>query len=326
MATRTFRLDRFSLYAWTVLLYNLAVILWGAFVRATGSGAGCGGHWPTCNGEVIPVAPQLATIIEFLHRTTSGVSLILVALLLIWAWRRYPRGHVVRVGAAGSAFFIITEALVGAGLVLFGWVAKDTSVYRPVADSVHLVNTFLLLSMLTMTAWWASGGAPVQWRGQGAFRWALVVGLIGVAVIAVTGTVTALGDTLFPAGSLAEGLQQDTSATASFLIRLRVIHPVIAIAVGGYLLFLMSFLSSRAAAAGASRFEWAVRVLVFIQIFAGAINIVLLAPIWMQLVHLLLADLVWIALILYSATLLTAELAPARAEEGADGPVGAPAA
>src|SRR5512142_1805189 len=108
MTTRTLKLDRLALYAWVVLLYNLAVILWGAFVRATGSGAGCGGHWPDCNGVVIPVAPQLETIIEFAHRTTSGVSLVLIALLLLWAWRRYPRGDIVRVGAVGSAFFIIT--------------------------------------------------------------------------------------------------------------------------------------------------------------------------------------------------------------------------
>ncbi len=325
MHTRTLKLDRFSIYAWLVLIYNLAVILWGAFVRATGSGAGCGGHWPDCNGVVIPVAPQLATIIEFAHRTTSGVSLVLVAVLLVWAWLRYPKGHIVRLGAAGSVFFIITEALVGAGLVLFGWVAKDTSVYRPIADSVHLVNTFFLLAMLTLTAWWASGGARVQLRGQGAFKWALAAGLVGVMVIAVTGTVTALGDTLFPAGSLAEGLQQDASATASFLIRLRVIHPILAIAVGGYLLFLLSFLGGRASHAGAGRLEWTVRALVFVQIFAVAINVILLAPIWMQLVHLLLADLVWIALVLYSASLLNAELVTAPANAGAGGPVSAPA-
>ncbi len=325
MSARTFKLDRFAVYAWLVLLYNLAVILWGAFVRATGSGAGCGGHWPTCNGEIVPVAPQLATIIEFAHRMTSGVSIVVIALLILWAFRRYPKGHSVRFGAVGSGIFIITEALVGAGLVLFGWVAQDVSVYRTIAISVHLVNTFFLLSMLTLTAWWATGGAPVRVRGQGAYKWALGIGLLGVMVIGVTGAVTALGDTLFPSGSLVEGLQQDVSATASFLIRLRVIHPVIAVAVGAYLLFLLSFQITRAADSGALRLGQLVRALVLVQVFAGAVNVILLAPIWMQLVHLLLADLVWIALILYSASLLRSETIPAAREAGAQKPVSSPA-
>ncbi len=47
----------FSRYAWGVLLWNVLVALWGAYVRATGSGAGCGSHWPTCNGEILPRAP-----------------------------------------------------------------------------------------------------------------------------------------------------------------------------------------------------------------------------------------------------------------------------
>ena len=81
----------FAAYAWAVLGFNLLVILWGAFVRATGSGAGCGSHWPLCNGEVLPRAPALATLIEFSHRLTSGVALLLVIGLVVGAWRGFPR-------------------------------------------------------------------------------------------------------------------------------------------------------------------------------------------------------------------------------------------
>ncbi|MFN8454080.1 MAG: COX15/CtaA family protein [Anaerolineae bacterium] len=77
------KLDRFAKYVWTVLAYNLAVILWGAFVRASGSGAGCGSHWPLCNGEVIPRTPQMETLVEFTHRLTSGLALLLVIGLTI---------------------------------------------------------------------------------------------------------------------------------------------------------------------------------------------------------------------------------------------------
>ena len=119
------KLCRFAKYAWAVLAYNVGVVLWGADVRATGSGAGCGNHWPLCGNVVIPQSPALATMIEFSHRVTSGLTLVFVAGLLLWAWRAYPKGHAVRLGAGLAVGFTITEALVGAGLVLFQLVAQN---------------------------------------------------------------------------------------------------------------------------------------------------------------------------------------------------------
>ena len=229
---------RFAKYAWIVLIANLFVILWGAYVRATGSGAGCGNHWPLCNGEIVPRAAQIETTIEFSHRLSSGAVLLLVIALVFWAYRQYPKGHPVRLGATLSTVLIVTEALVGAGLVLFEWVAKDASIGRVISISVHLINTFLLLAALSLTAWWASGGEALFFKNRGAVTWAFGVGFAGIMLIGVTGAITALGDTLFPAGSLAEGIRQDFAATAHFLVRLRVRHPVIAIGVGFYLLFL----------------------------------------------------------------------------------------
>ena len=147
---------RFAKYAWFVLAYNIAVVLWGAFVRATGSGAGCGEHWPLCNGEVVPRAPKIATIIEFGHRITSGLVLILVILLVIFAYRRFPAKHIVRRTATLSLAFTISEALIGAALVLLGHVATNTSVWRGATLSIHLVNTLVLLASLALTAWFAS--------------------------------------------------------------------------------------------------------------------------------------------------------------------------
>jgi protoheme IX farnesyltransferase len=91
-----------SRYAWGVLVWNVLVALWGAYVRATGSGAGCGAHWPTCNGEIIPRAPQVETLIEFTHRATSGLAFLAVLALLILALRTLPKGHPARFGAGLS--------------------------------------------------------------------------------------------------------------------------------------------------------------------------------------------------------------------------------
>jgi heme A synthase len=207
----TMELNRFTKFAWFTLFYNLLVILWGAYVRASGSGAGCGAHWPLCNGVVIPRNAQVETLVEFTHRLMSGLSLIFVVILLVWALRSHPKGHPVLLGAWLSMIFILTEALVGAGLVLFEWVAHDDSVARALSMAVHLVNTFLLLAALTLTVWWGMGGPPIRVRSRGWLFWGLVTGLVGVLILGVSGALNALGDTLFPAASLGEGIQQDFS-------------------------------------------------------------------------------------------------------------------
>src|SRR5688500_17618370 len=145
-------------FAWTVLAYNVAVICWGAYVRATGSGAGCGNHWPLCNGEVLPRSPGLATMIEFSHRLTSGLALIGVAALLVWTFRAAGRGAPARSAAVCSLVFILLEAAVGAGLVLFELVADNATMARAMFMVVHLINPFLLLRPLSLSASWLSDG------------------------------------------------------------------------------------------------------------------------------------------------------------------------
>lgn len=304
--------NRFTIYAWGVVIVNLAVILWGAYVRASGSGAGCGSHWPACNGQIIPRAAQIETLVEFTHRLTSGLALALVVGLLVWAWRAYPRRHPARLGAALSMLFITSEALVGAGLVLFGLTADDDSTARAVVIVIHLINTFMLLAALTLTAWWGAGGPPVALRGQGPAAWLLAAAWLGVILVGASGAITALGDTLFPASSLREGLAQDLAPTAHFLVRLRVIHPAVAVAVGLYTAAAAAALARLRPGTAAARAAQALVALFLVQLVAGVINLALLAPIWMQIVHLLLADLVWIALVLASASALAAPSPRAR--------------
>src|SRR4051812_13357512 len=160
------QIRRFGAYAWGVLAVNVLVIASGAFVRATGSGAGCGSHWPTCNGEIVPLAPKLATVIEFSHRMGTSLALLMVIGLIPLAWRTFGRGHRVRVMAVLSLVCLLLEALLGAGLVLLDYVAENVSVARAYWDAGHLINTFLLLAVLTITAWWGSGAPPIRLRGQ----------------------------------------------------------------------------------------------------------------------------------------------------------------
>ena len=301
---------RFAPYAWGVVAFSFVVIVWGAYVRASGSGAGCGAHWPLCNGTVLPRDPAVETMVEFAHRVSSGVALLLVIGMVVLARKEFPRGHVARRAAWASLFFMVTEALVGAGLVLLELVAHNDSLARAVYLGVHLVNTFFLLAALTLAAWWGSGGAapvlPLDRRRLAPFF--MVLG--GLLLVGITGAITALGDTLFPAGSLAEGMRQDASPTAHILLRLRVLHPMLALATGAVLLTLSARGTWREASPATSLVGRLVAGLVLLQVVAGVLNLLLLAPIWMQLVHLFLADLVWLTTVLFTAC-VAAETAPA---------------
>ena len=284
-------------YAWIVLAFNLAVVLWGAFVRATGAGAGCGKHWPLCNGEVLPRSPGLNTIIEFTHRVTSGIDLALVALLVLWAFRAFPRRHAVRLGATLSAAFLFTEALLGAALVLLEHVAQNPSSARAYSLSAHLLNTLTLLACLTLTAWWATHRAPAQRHGRALWMAAGSLGI--VMILGVSGAIAALGDTLFPSRSLAEGLARDFDPAASIFVRLRILHPVIAALSGAWLLFYA--VASSARRPDLRPRAWLLIAMLAAQITAGVANLLLSAPVWMQMLHLLLADLLWISLVLLCA-------------------------
>ncbi len=301
------KISKFAKYVWFVLAFNLVVIMWGAYVRATGSGAGCGSHWPLCNGVVLPRSEQIETMIEFVHRLSSGTAFFLVVGMLIWAWRVYPRGNIVRKAAVFSMVFMITEALVGAGLVLFELVADNVSSARAFSISVHLVNTFLLLACLSLTGWWASGGKPVVIRKEDAKVWLLGVGFIGVLILGMSGALTALGDTLFPVNSLEEGLRQDFSSAGHFLIRLRILHPTIAILVSAYLFIVINWVLVKVKIHESKLLGRLIILFLLLQLLAGFINVILLAPVWMQMVHLLLSDMVWIALVLFAAASFSQE-------------------
>jgi cytochrome c oxidase assembly protein subunit 15 len=293
----------FTRYAWGVLALNLFVILWGAYVRASGSGAGCGSHWPLCNGEVIPHSPRIQTVIEFTHRATSGIALFAMVGLAVWSVALFPRGHRVRKTTMLSVVFFAVEALLGAGLVLLQLVGENASAGRAFYLALHLVNTQFLLATLALAAWFSRDSASPSARPSAAVIAALPVAIL----VSITGVIAALGDTLFPAASLAEGMRQDLASSANFLIRLRTAHPVLAILAAAYFAVLAVSVMRSKPAPLTGHIALGVFALSFAQLCAGAINLALLAPIGMQIVHLLLADLLWIALVLLTVESRAAE-------------------
>lgn len=302
MSAPTSRLFRWS--TWALLAFCVAVIVWGALVRATGSGAGCGNHWPLCNGVAVPSIAQHKTLIEYVHRLMSGALGVAVLVWAAVAFRVSEKGSPLRKGALWAVGLMVLEALIGAALVKLHLVEDNATVGRAVGVGVHLVNTFLLVGAIVLSGAWAGGQAPLALRGQGGLGKMVVGGACAVILLGVTGAINALGDTLFPAKSLTEGLMQDRLANASFFLHLRAAHPLTALAVTAFLVAsAVATCFLRPSPQVRRRAGWVIG-LVCAQVMVGMVNFALLAPVPMQMVHLAMANAVWIAVVFWSSAAL----------------------
>ncbi len=296
-------------FAWGVLVYFIAVILWGTLVRATGSGAGCGNHWPLCNGVVMQHSASVNTLIEFTHRITSGLSFFLAVGLLAWTYAGTARGHLARAAAVASVAFTLIEAVLGALLVKLGYTAQSQSPMRPAFLALHLANTLLLLAALTLTA-------HLLGRTKGYLRkdvrlaapFGALATVIVVMIVGVTGSLAALGDTLFPASSLGLALAQDFSATSGWLVRWRWTHPAFAFGASIFLIWLL-VRAARRTPQWDNRGLSALVLLLLAAVYSlGLVDVMLLAPLWVQVAHLLAADSLWAALVVLTARLTLAPI------------------
>jgi len=325
---------RFRNFAWFVLGYSLLVILWGYFLRISESGDGCGTDWPLCHGAVVPSAAAFPTWVEFIHRVSSGLVLVLVVVMAGWAFRRLAPGHAVRKAAGASLLLTVSESLFGALLVVFGLVATDISTARILVRPFHVTNTFLLMAALALTAWWAHRGVTRTPTLRQPGTRPLVLAGFGLLALAWTGSWTGLAGTAFPAGSVAEGFGQYLDPQ-HLLIYLRLSHPVVAVL--ATVLFARLALGRLVAGrqeAGRQEAEVphsamsdsvppgfappgssvrrieralavAVAILAGVQLVLGPATILLLHPTGLRLVHLLIADLLWIALLFLGSEMLS---------------------
>lgn len=310
----------FTKYAWFVLGWNLLVILWGVFLRASKSGDGCGQHWLTCQGEVIPSAPQLKTIIEFSHRVTSSLAGIVIIILVAWAYKRWrdnrtSENRLTLKLAAGSLLFVVIEGLLGAGLVLTGNTAENLTPERPLWMAGHLVNTFILLALLTLTAWYSGSQRDLNIPKKGAHIAGLIFGIAAIFVVGITGSIAALSSMIFPSGTIAEGLAADFSPTSHLLLRLRFLHPITAILAGVFLIFLTGWLTTES---GKDKcvVKWSniLSLLVLGQLGVGAATLLTHSPIVMQIAHLFLVDAIWISYMLFAVNFAVSEQRPTAVE------------
>ncbi len=278
--------------AWINIIFALFIIIWGAYVRLSGSGAGCGDHWPLCNGEVIPITDSFKTMVEFIHRLTSGLFGLTMLAMVYFSYKETSKNHPLRIATVIALVLTLIEALIGAVLVKKGLVEQNSSGLRAIVIATHLVNTLFLMATLISCVYFSLKDkwqqATVNKLDQRLFF--IVMSLI--ILVVTTGGITALGNTLFPSSSLAEGIMSDFSDKSHYLIKLRIWHPISAVLMGGLFFIFNSKISRFDNLKNISDINYAIIV---IAIGFGVVNWLLLAPVWGALVHLALANAVWCA-------------------------------
>ena len=288
----------FHRFSWFLLVFTIVVVVSGDVVQATASGAGCGESWPRCHGSLVPSISDAHTAIEFTHRLATTVLSIGFIILLIGTWKLYGRQHHIWTTALIASSFLIVEILLGAALVLFGWVESNASWGRVIADVLHVINTFLLVGSIALIAWFAHGNPTPNIDFSKYPTKLLAITLVTVLLIAITGTINSLADTL----ALSDEVNINETPIALVLISVRGIHPAIAI-VGGLGIFYVAIRLSYVTTGSFSKQLNGVQTIVALQFVVGMSNVILLTPLEIQIVHLILAEILWVLVILLAVQL-----------------------
>ena len=281
-------------YAKVGLLLSIASILAGAFVRATGSGDGCGATWPTCKGKIIPALSDTSELIEFSHRSVSGVLLV-VTLIIFAKTRKFQKESLVRTVTNYLTFFVIFEALIGAVIVIFEWVGLNSSLPRIIAVPIHLVNTFGLLGSYAILYKILQDDLQ-NIKNMFNKNFLLISSLFLLS--GATGSITALADVLFPSASFVEGFLADFDRTSEVLTRLRILHPIISST--------LSIVLYVYATGIRKKYNISVKplqTLILIAVFLGVINVLSNIVLPLSILHLAIADFLWISYIYVSIDL-----------------------
>lgn len=273
------------------IVLSILSILAGAFVRATGSGDGCGSTWPTCKGKIIPQLSDPSEVIEFSHRSISGILLIVTLIIFIKS-RNMSKGTIVRTTVNFLTFFVVFEAAIGAVIVLYEWVGLNSSLPRIIAVPIHLVNTFgLLACYAVLYKVLLNNFKNIKQLWDRRFVFVAFLFLLSGA----TGSITALADVLFPSASFYEGLMEDFDRTSELLTRLRILHPIVATGLSVALI-----IESRKIQKDYKIDVKFLQLLVIVAVTLGVLNVLSNIVLLLSIFHLAIADLLWITYIYVS--------------------------
>ncbi|MNK07858.1 Heme A synthase [compost metagenome] len=286
---------QYKKFAFGLLIYTLLVILWGAWVRISHSGDGCGDTWPLCHGQLIPEAQRGKTWVEYGHRLMSGIYGLVVIYFYVVARKVFPKGHYARKMALATLIFTITEALLGAKLVLFGLVTTNDTPYRAFVMALHQLNSFMLTGAVALSY----AGASFDQKLMPTSRLSKAIRFFPWIIIAIgiTGAWASLSNSLFPTESLWQGLLDDLSSDSHFLVRLRGLHPMLAALGAGSLALYFWIQANTAESEALQKRSLQLSMILVVGIIFGVATLVFHAPVWMKIVHLALAHTIWVVLL-----------------------------
>ncbi|WP_246845914.1 heme A synthase [Bdellovibrio sp. ZAP7] len=291
MMTRT----QYKKLAFGLLIYTILVILWGAWVRISHSGDGCGDTWPLCHGQLIPEAQRGKTWVEYGHRLMSGIYGFVVIYFFWMARKLYPVGHFARKAAVATLIFMVTEALLGAKLVLFKLVTTNDTPYRAFVMALHQVNSFMLTGAVALAYAAAALNDTTPTPLANYKKYKLLPWII--VALGTTGAWAALSNSLFPTDNIMEGLLADLSSDSHYLIRLRGLHPVLAVVGAGSLALFFWLKAQTTENVLLKKKSVQMSVILIVQILFGFSTLFLHAPTWMKITHLCLAQVIWVVLL-----------------------------
>lgn len=276
--------------SWGLVAYTIVIVVWGAWVRISGSGDGCGDHWPLCNGQVVPIKAHTKTWIEFLHRASTAIYGVLVVLQAALAHRLFSAPHPARLWSLLTALFTVSEALIGRQLVTMGLVNESESLARVVVMPLHLVNTALLLVSTVMTAEAVKHGEIPRTALPQRTRRLLGLLTTVLLVILTTGAIAALGSHLAPSGSLLSGFSKDISSESHLAVRLRILHPALALIGALAIWTVLNTLREEAQSARTGQLLDQLTLTLGAAVLIGICTLLTLTPNWLKMVHLLMAN------------------------------------
>lgn len=296
--------NSYARFAFFLLLYTILVIIWGAWVRISHSGDGCGDTWPLCQGRLIPEAERAKTWIEYAHRLMSGLY-GWVVLFFYWKVRKnFPKGSALRRATGWVVIFMISEALLGAKLVLFKLVGSNDTPYRAFVMALHQVNSMLLTGATTLAFLNANAEAGVDVGKKFVEKKTVALAALFL-LITVFGAFAALSGTLFPSASLMEGFWADVADNSHYLVKLRGLHPLLAILIGGSMMGFYWWKAQSSADEQVQKAAGQAALAMLIGIAFGISTLLALSPVWMKLTHLALAHTMWFFLLRYLWTAKT---------------------
>ena len=275
----------FSYFCLSLLVFCLVVILWGAWVRISHSGDGCGMNWPDCHNQYfLDKNTDKKTWTEWIHRASTALFGLMVLALNIWAFFKFPKKHILRKSSLTVLFFTITEALIGAGLVKFGLTGAHFSLARILVMSFHLINSLLLAGSLFM-CWRFSLKNNLQFSFS--HRKYFLSFIFIFFIIAFFGSLSALSATLFPSDSLVDGFLKDFQSDSHVLVRLRWLHPVLALLLGGgFAGYCHKFFKTNKEKKDKALILFT--ACLGLALVSGLLNLFLLSPVFLKLSHLLI--------------------------------------